>query len=80
MECSICLNEIFEENHTTPCNHIFHKICIINIQIPTCPICRFDLTNDLNRLRSMVLFTQLYKNLYNRVPTMDEFDEFINSM
>ena len=42
-DCSICLRDIyFGTERTTPCNHIFHRICLetwLN-RSPTCPLCR----------------------------------------
>lgn len=39
--CVICLEAINNE-HKLPCNHIFHKDCIDQWKIGTCPICRYD--------------------------------------
>lgn len=42
-ECSICYDDIYEDDMTTlPCAHMFHNSCIqqwLN-QNPTCPVCR----------------------------------------
>ena len=41
--CSVCLNEMNEEQQltTTPCNHKFHKSCLEQWKRirPTCPLC-----------------------------------------
>lgn len=46
-ECSICLDDIKENMHTTKCNHIFHVKCINEwcntFDKNTCPKCRFIL-------------------------------------
>ena len=43
-ECSICLNELIEENTcTTGCNHQFCKVCLdewFNSKNLSCPLCR----------------------------------------
>lgn len=46
--CNICLDELTYENPilitTTKCNHVFHRICLLNWiltnKIHTCPTCR----------------------------------------
>lgn len=53
MECSICLEEIINDNlATTPCGHKFHTHCLMNYGATVianatstimCPICRNEL-------------------------------------
>lgn len=46
--CTVCLSELTYENPiaitTTKCNHVFHRVCLLNWiltnNIHTCPICR----------------------------------------
>lgn len=39
-ECSICLDMIETDHHTTKCGHFFHKACIAELLKPECPNCR----------------------------------------
>lgn len=45
-ECCICLEDIYEsELKTLECNHIFHNICIKNIN--KCPLCRAIINDNI---------------------------------
>ena len=53
-KCSICLNkykspDIIKE---FPCKHIFHKTCILKWlkNSDRCPICKYDISNDINNM------------------------------
>lgn len=52
--CSICLDELF--NHSVsylPCKHVFHSDCLIETfenKIYSCPLCRLDLKDALNKI------------------------------
>jgi len=38
--CSLCSEPLLmEEVVTTPCKHYFHKVCILRIDLPQCPLC-----------------------------------------
>jgi hypothetical protein len=53
-KCSICLNkykspDIIKE---FPCKHIFHKTCILKWlkNSDRCPICKYDISKDINNM------------------------------
>ena len=53
-KCSICLNkyktsDIIKE---FPCKHIFHKTCILKWlkKSDRCPICKYDISSDINNM------------------------------
>jgi len=52
-ECSICLNTLFHKQVAyLPCKHYFHYACLtmaFNNKLYTCPLCRIDLNNVLNK-------------------------------
>ena len=47
--CSICLDEMHYDIHTTCCGHKFHKKCLLS-SIKKCPLCRYYIgsNNDVN--------------------------------
>ena len=55
-ECAICLEE-FQRNDIIKefykCKHIFHKECLKNWlkRSNECPLCKYDLTEDINKIR-----------------------------
>jgi hypothetical protein len=40
--CSICLETITSDAHTTPCRHNFHRACMRQWGRNNCPMCRAD--------------------------------------
>ena len=41
MECSICLENIKNENkYILDCNHTFHRSCLLYVDNQLCPLCR----------------------------------------
>jgi hypothetical protein len=46
--CSICFEELFEDQKMTPCNHSFHLLCILKwLKLKgECPLCRTKLKED----------------------------------
>ena len=69
MSCSICLNEITENNYTTLCGHSFHKNCLsrwFNSHITdtaTCPMCRGNIIYD----RGMVEYWNVDNMLIKKI-------------
>jgi len=66
MECSICLNNIYDCYTCLPCNHKYHTNCISKWTARTCPLCRepFDLY-DYNVYRDInkeVTIENIYQN------------------
>lgn len=61
-KCSICISNIEDKCHTTPCNHKFHEECIDKWKERnnTCPICREKICDKnirLTRFREEILET-----------------------
>lgn len=45
MNCSICLETINETSKIIlPCEHLFHKDCVVNLIRPFCPLCKIDIS------------------------------------
>ena len=65
-KCTICLNEITEDMEVIllPCEHIFHSKCItLWLKIHnTCPLCRFELPNNI---KDFELYQRNHQNDYN---------------
>ena len=54
VECSICFDELFNKSVSyLPCKHLFHSTCLSKTfenKIYSCPLCRSDLTEALNKI------------------------------
>ena len=86
--CCICLEKTFPKSEhailMTPCNHIFHKKCIIlanfNKTVSRCSLCRAELDlPNIEKIKYQLNETELntfpeLQDLYNLMDNFDELD------
>ncbi len=45
--CSICIDELLKELVITPCGHVFHTLCIYDLEYrKECPKCKLEINFD----------------------------------
>jgi hypothetical protein len=75
--CSICLSNLDGACKTLPCNHRFHRKCIIGwkkIGNHTCPMCRAPFTNPIPEYKITIIVenirNQTFTHTSNTIPEL----------
>jgi hypothetical protein len=71
LNCAICFESIdnFKDKKTLPCEHMYHKCCINQVQNNKCPLCKGDIIDGK---------IKAYENLYFSVCKQLRFVEIEN--
>lgn len=79
--CGICLDEYTQNINVKlePCNHIFHKHCIIDLykfnRLPTCPYCRSNIIDIIEQDTECSLFLDI---LSTNIVSSDNYFDLYN--
>ena len=60
-KCAICFEVLLKDStKTLPCEHSFHKNCIKQVRIKTCPLCREPFEENINETLIVSTMTDPY--------------------
>ena len=77
-ECPICFDELTEENqHKTPCNHIFHLSCVKKQIKSECALCRKPLYN-INRPSNIPTYIDFIYIIERRISRLLDENNMLN--